>query len=80
MIDNLFVSSPQNRDGLCVCASGLVFSSPEKSACIAVDACDTKLNAIQGGVCLPKVCLSTQILVSRRKAPRVAARRPRHFR
>lgn len=60
----LLLSSFQNADGLCVCADGLVFSGPEKSACIAVDACDTKLNVLQGGVCLPKICLSTQILVS----------------
>ena len=52
------------QTGLCVCAGDKIFKDAKKAACISVSSCSSKLNTIVGGVCLPKVCLSGQILVS----------------
>ena len=52
------------QTGLCACVGDEIFKDAKKSACISVSSCSSKLNTIVGGVCLPKVCLSGQILVS----------------
>ena len=52
------------QTGLCACVGDKIFKDAKKSACISVSSCNSKLNTIVSGVCLPKVCLSGQILVS----------------
>lgn len=51
-----------NKDGLCVCLSGYVYSSVRKNACIQASKCIPLLYNLVDSVCMPKQCPSGQFL------------------
>lgn len=56
-----------NKDGLCICIDGSIFSDSTKNSCIPKASC-TKTNVISGSgasaYCKPKTCAKTLTLVS----------------
>lgn len=50
--------------GICECPLDHVWSGSDKKVCIKRSSCNTLVNSILDGVCLPKVCLGATVLLT----------------